>query len=246
MPRPPPRRPICCGSCALATVVTARNIAATIIVIRIIFFIDSAPNGVLDSRRARIRRIPWHHYRRTATSATGAPRPAQRQTSWTQQLSCRPLAQRLKTAILTRPMQDALQSTSSTGTPGSDRATSVTLPPSPPSSPAPNAPAASPLTPAATPPSLSFPISWLLDHAAAPIKYRSLIEVAKLSGSINEQVAALPFTHRPALTLALAQQSDGTWSHSMLTLPSVRSERFDGIGTITAVRRLLEYGWDKD
>ena len=32
----------------------------------------------------------------------------------------------------------------------------------------------------------------------------------------------------------------------MLTLPSVRSERFDGIGTITAVRRLLEYGWDKD
>ena len=143
-------------------------------------------------------------------------------------------------------MQDALQSTSSTGTPGSDRATSVTLPPSPPSSPPPNAPAASPLTPAATPPSLSFPISWLLDHAAAPIKYRSLIEVAKLSGSINEQVAALPFTHRPALTLALAQQSDGTWSHSMLTLPSVRSERFDGIGTITAVRRLLEYGWDKD
>ena len=32
----------------------------------------------------------------------------------------------------------------------------------------------------------------------------------------------------------------------MLTLPSVRSENFDGIGTITAVRRLLEYGWDKD
>lgn len=32
----------------------------------------------------------------------------------------------------------------------------------------------------------------------------------------------------------------------MLTLPSPRSENFDGIGTITAVRRLLEYGWEKD
>ena len=32
----------------------------------------------------------------------------------------------------------------------------------------------------------------------------------------------------------------------MLTLPSARSENFDGIGTITAVRRLLEYGWEKD
>ena len=143
-------------------------------------------------------------------------------------------------------MQDALPATSSTGTPGTDRATSVTLPPSPPSSPSANPPAASPLTPASPPQSLSFPITWLLDHAAAPIKYRSLTEVGKLPGPINEQVAALPLTHRPALTLALTQQPDGTWNHSMLTLPSSRSENFDGIGTITAVRRLLEYGWAKE
>jgi hypothetical protein len=32
----------------------------------------------------------------------------------------------------------------------------------------------------------------------------------------------------------------------MLTLPSSRSEHFEGVGTIYAVRRLLEYGWDKD
>jgi hypothetical protein len=41
------------------------------------------------------------------------------------------------------------------------------------------------------------------------------------------------------------QQADGTWNHSML-IPSSRGEHFEGIGTITAVRRLLEYGWDKD
>lgn len=32
----------------------------------------------------------------------------------------------------------------------------------------------------------------------------------------------------------------------MLTLPSSRSEHFEGVGTINAVRRLLEYGWDKE
>lgn len=32
----------------------------------------------------------------------------------------------------------------------------------------------------------------------------------------------------------------------MLGIPSSRAEHFDGVGTINAVRRLLEYGWDKD
>jgi hypothetical protein len=32
----------------------------------------------------------------------------------------------------------------------------------------------------------------------------------------------------------------------MLTVPSARAEHFEGVGTINAVRRLLEYGWDKD
>ena len=85
-----------------------------------------------------------------------------------------------------------------------------------------------------------------MEHAAAPIKYRSITEVAKLSGAVTGLVASLPFTHRPALTLALAQQPDGTWGHGMLTVPSARAEHFEGVGTITAVRRLLEYGWDKD
>ena len=32
----------------------------------------------------------------------------------------------------------------------------------------------------------------------------------------------------------------------MLSLPGTRSERFEGVGTIPAVRRLLEYGWDRE
>jgi len=48
------------------------------------------------------------------------------------------------------------------------------------------------------------------------------------------------------MMLALQQHVDGTWNHAMLSLPSPRSEHFEGVGTINAVRRLLEYGWDKD
>lgn len=46
--------------------------------------------------------------------------------------------------------------------------------------------------------------------------------------------------------LAAQQAMDGTWNQAMLSLPSGRSEHFDGVGTIMATRRLLEYGWDKD
>jgi hypothetical protein len=91
-----------------------------------------------------------------------------------------------------------------------------------------------------------FPLDWLLRHAAAPIRYRALTEVARLTATETEQVAALPFTHRPALTLAMQQAVDGTWSGGMLALPTSRAEHFEGIGTIPAVRRLIEYGWHKD
>ena len=122
---------------------------------------------------------------------------------------------------------------------------SVTLPP--PSSPSPS-PAITPLTLATAAPSppIVFPLTWLLDHAAAPIKYRSIVDVAKLPGMATHQVETLPFTHRPALTLAMMQQVDGTWNHTMLAVPSARAEHFEGVGTISACRRLLEYGWDKD
>jgi hypothetical protein len=85
-----------------------------------------------------------------------------------------------------------------------------------------------------------------MDHAAAPIKYRAATEVARLPAPVGDLLTSLPFTHRPALTLAMTQHPDGTWSRSMLALPSARDENFEGIGTINATRRLLEYGWDKD
>jgi hypothetical protein len=85
-----------------------------------------------------------------------------------------------------------------------------------------------------------------MTHAAPAIRYRALTEVVRMTAGDAEKVSSLPFTHKPALLLAVQQAPDGTWEGGMLTVPSARAERFEGIGTIPAVRRLIEYGWNKD
>jgi hypothetical protein len=113
---------------------------------------------------------------------------------------------------------------------------------------APGGPIVPPAAPPAPPPPspVRFPLDWLLAHAAPPIKYRALTEVARLTPAETEQVSALPFTHRPALLLATQQGPDGMWGGGMFGLPSSRAEHFEGIGTIQAVRRLIEWGWHKE
>jgi hypothetical protein len=73
-----------------------------------------------------------------------------------------------------------------------------------------------------------------------------MTEVARISAGDAEKVAALPFTHKPALLLAVRQAPDGTWPGGMLSVPKGKGDSFDGVGTIPAVRRLMEYGWNKD
>lgn len=89
-------------------------------------------------------------------------------------------------------------------------------------------------------------MTWVLDHASNAIRYRAITDVARLSGELAREVSALPYSHQPALTLAIAQSPDGIWNGSMLEIPLAKSERFERVGTISAFRRLLEYGWDKD
>lgn len=101
-------------------------------------------------------------------------------------------------------------------------------------------------SPAPAPPSpVSFPLGWLLDHAAPPIRYRAIVDVARL-GDVAEAAGALPFTYRPALLLAVQQSADGVWPGGLLALPAARADRFEGVGTIPAVQRLLEYGWSRE
>ena len=110
---------------------------------------------------------------------------------------------------------------------------------------APSAPAI-PAPPPPPPSPVRFPLDWLLANAAPPIRYRALTEVARMTVADAEKVAALPFTYKPAVLLAVQQAPDGTWGGGMLSIPSARAEHFEGVGTIPAVRRLMEWGWNKD
>ena len=93
---------------------------------------------------------------------------------------------------------------------------------------------------------LKYPMGWILDNASGPIKYRSATEISRLSDSTVSEMGWLPYAFAPALRIALTQQPDGTWNRSMLTIPAKTSTDFANVGTVPAVRRLLEYGWDRE
>lgn len=129
--------------------------------------------------------------------------------------------------------------------PSADSAAIVPLEPATPDA---TVTAAPPPPPPPVPPTspVRFPLDWLLRHASPTIKYRALTEVVRLTAKEIGQVESLPFTHRPALMLSLSQSPDGTWGGGILSLPSAGATHFEGIGTVPAVRRLIEYGWHKD
>ncbi len=129
---------------------------------------------------------------------------------------------------MTLPLPPGSSPSPTTATPTSTAALSPQTPPPPP------------------PPPIDFPLGWLLEHAAPPIVYRSVVEVARLSLRDHMAFSSLSYAHTPAIMLAVMQAPDGLWNGSMLTVPSARAEHFAGVGTIPAVRRLLEYGWDRE
>ena len=94
------------------------------------------------------------------------------------------------------------------------------------------------------PAAVVFPLGWILEHAAVAIQYRAVTEVARIGAELPASYANTPYFYRPAVEIAVRQSYDGTWHHAMLALPSKGG--VDGVGTVNAVRRLLEYGWDKD
>jgi len=92
-------------------------------------------------------------------------------------------------------------------------------------------------------PSLTFPLGWLIKHAAPSLAHRAMTDVAGMS--VPEGVRLLPYQSPTALMLSMTQAMDGTWNGTMLTTPSDLME-IDGVGTIPAFRRLIEYGWDRE
>lgn len=92
---------------------------------------------------------------------------------------------------------------------------------------------------------VAFPLSWILDNASAPIQYRAITDIARLDES-PAKYSSIALGFKPSLSLALAQRSDGTWNGTMLTVPAAQPPSIHGAGTISATRRLLESGWDRE
>jgi hypothetical protein len=84
----------------------------------------------------------------------------------------------------------------------------------------------------------------MLANAAGPLAYRSGAEVARLAPAELKPLSDRVYAYRPALRLALAQRPGGGWDDAMLRVPASNDPTFAGIGTMPAVRRLVEYGWD--
>lgn len=90
---------------------------------------------------------------------------------------------------------------------------------------------------------LSFPLQWISENASPAIIYRAFAEVAPGAGG-GADLSNLPYAQSQALRLAVSQRRDGTWNGAMLSIPSRTSTDFSGVGTIQAVRRLAEFGWN--
>ena len=102
------------------------------------------------------------------------------------------------------------------------------------------------LTPPATPgETMTFPLGWIFDNASGPIQSRAATEVARLPEATLQSLNGLPYISGPAIRLAITQNIDGVWNDSMLSVPRQATD-FSSVGTIPAVRRLLEYGWDRE
>src|SRR5215472_10833053 len=119
--------------------------------------------------------------------------------------------------------------------------------PTPPPAAVPAQPTPAPPNPAPLPPPpagpVQFGLDWLMTHGSPPVQYRAIVDVARLS---PPHAGDLPYAWAPAIRIAMTQQSDGRWGKTMLGIPSMRADHFEGVGTISAVRRLLEYGWDRE
>ena len=85
----------------------------------------------------------------------------------------------------------------------------------------------------------------LLDAAGRAVRYRVVRELLppEVGAGLTD---AVWLSQREGIRLALAQRVDGIWNHLMLGVPKAGARDAAGqVGTVMAVHRLLELGWDQ-
>jgi hypothetical protein len=85
-----------------------------------------------------------------------------------------------------------------------------------------------------------FPLGWVLDHASPAVRYRALVDVARLGPP--DQFAPIALTHPSALRCAVTMSVDGSWNGRLFPEPGAPAHT----ATFSAVRHLIECGWHRD
>lgn len=91
------------------------------------------------------------------------------------------------------------------------------------------------------PPPVIVPATWLLEHGAPAVQYRTVRDLIPAVAT-PPSWARLPYASRAGWQLLGMQESDGSWPGGMLAVPA--GTALEGVGTIPAFRRLVELGWD--
>lgn len=97
------------------------------------------------------------------------------------------------------------------------------------------------VAPPPPPPPVNVPGGWLLEHGAPAVQYRTVRDLFPAAAS-PPAWARVPYASRAGWQLLGMQESDGSWPGGMLAVPPATA--LEGVGTITAFRRLMELGWD--
>jgi len=89
------------------------------------------------------------------------------------------------------------------------------------------------------------PISWLRDHAAAPIKWRTVNEILPPHGASaedRERLRAELMAYKPLAQIIKKQKDNGTWNDNLQGLNPSTWRLLENDGTVSRYRRILEYG----
>lgn len=90
-----------------------------------------------------------------------------------------------------------------------------------------------------------MPISWLREHASAPIKWRTVNEILPPHGASaedRERLRAELMSYRPLVQIVHKQKANGTWGDNILGVNPSTWKLLDDGGTVARYRRLLEFG----
>ncbi len=106
--------------------------------------------------------------------------------------------------------------------------------------PAPAPPPPKPVLPDMPDSPVRVPVRWLMREATGAVQYRAIVELGKLKPAIDAQTVTL--IQPSALHCAVTMNLDGTWGGRLFPVAGAAPQS----ATFSAVRHLLECGWDKD